>query len=260
MKKYLLVFAISIQDIFEYRFNFMVHTFKYAFMVILTAMVWLAVLKENPNMGYNMNETIVYFVYAAILYSFSSFHTWYLENDIKLGTLSKYLLKPLSTFKYYFSYQIANATIETIIKILAFIPILYFLHLLPTISLKNLGFFLIFLPLIFFFSFTMFFLISSLTFWLTEVWSIRWALTIFFRFLSGMMIPLSFFPTIFQKISFYLPFQHLVFTPIRIMQNALSTTHIIQSFCILLLWSIVLTIVRKIVWQRGVHSYDGTGI
>lgn len=260
MKKYWHVFALSLQDVFEYRFNFFVHTFKYAVMVILTAMVWLAVMKENPNLGYSINETITYFVFAAILYSFSSFHTWYIEEDIKLGMLSKYLLKPISPFLYYFSHQSANAVIETVVKMGVFLPILWGLGFLPSIQLQNTLMFFFFLPFIFFFSFSLFTLISSWSFWFTDVFAIRWSLTIIFRLLSGMMVPLSFFPSSVQQILFYLPFQHLVFTPIRLMQNALSIRTAFVSLGILIAWTVVFSAIRIAVWKKGSDSYEGTGI
>lgn len=260
MKKYWLVFAISIQEVFEYRFNFFVHTFKYATMVIMTAMVWLAVIRTNPSVGYTITETITYFVYAAILYSFSSFHTWYIEEDIKMGMLSKYLLKPISPFLYYFSSQSAHAVIETIIKMGVFLPILYTLGFLPSFQIINALLFLVYLPFVFFFSFTIFSLISSMSFWLTDVYAIRWSLTVIFRLLSGMMVPLSFFPENFQRILYFLPFQHLVFTPIRLMQNALTLGQGIDSLKILILWTVFLSAIRIWIWNRGAHSYESAGI
>jgi len=140
------------------------------------------------------------------------------------------------------------------------LPILNWLGFLPEFFLNSTILFILFLPIIFFCSFTLFSLISSFSFWFTEVYSIRWSLTVTFRFLSGMMVPIDFFPEFFQKILFYLPFQHLVFTPIRLMQNAISLQKGLESLMILIIWTVFLSVVRSFIWKKGASSYESTGI
>ena len=93
MKKYLLAIRITAQEVLEYRFNFTIHVLKYSLAVSMMALVWLAIQTETNIEGLTPESTVRYFFFAAILYGLSNFHTWYIEEDIKEGRLSKYITK-----------------------------------------------------------------------------------------------------------------------------------------------------------------------
>lgn len=259
MEKYILVFRQAIQDTVEYRFDFFMHTIKYALMVLVMALIWLTVEKEG-HLAFSKQETVSYFAFSAALYSLSNFHTVYIEEDIQFGKLSKFLVKPLSPKLYYFSFAAAPAFVETLLKFIVIVPLLLLFGFSFSISIPNLLLFLLFLPVVFIFSFIFFSIISFSAFWITEAYAVRWSLNIFLRLSSGILVPISFFPHYYQKISFYLPFQHLAFTPIQIIQGTIPETQAIQALFILLFWSIVLLLVQKMVWKKGLLAYEGVGI
>lgn len=260
MQKYWLIFRLSILDLFEYRFDFVMHTAKYAFMVLMMSLVWLAVQKAQGLPASAGRELIAYFILAAILYSLSNFHTYYIEEDIKLGQLSKFLLKPVSYFYYYLVFQLGHVVMETILKLSVLGLVLVVWGFSFQFSLPILGLVLAFLPVVFWCAFNLFSIVSLLTFWLTEAWALRWALSIIFRLLSGMLVPISFFPEFWQQTLYFLPFEHFAYTPIQLLQNKLSFTAGLQALLILVSWTIVLHAVRTLIWRRGIKSYEGTGI
>ena len=103
MKKYVLVARLAIQDVFEYKFDFLLQSSKYAIMVLLMMLVWQAV-ERNGSPGFLTQQEIVsYFVLSAMIYTLSNFHPWYIEEDVRMGYLAKYLVKPVSPTLYYFS-------------------------------------------------------------------------------------------------------------------------------------------------------------
>lgn len=259
MRKYLKVTQLAVLDLFQYRFDFIVHTSKYALMVMMMALVWIAVQKESQSLSMNLPETVTYFVLAAMLYSLSNFHTTYIEEDIKLGLYSKYLLKPISAFKYYFSFEFGFALFETLAKSLVMIPLLMYMGWLVPLPVGNLLLALLFLPVIFIFAFNQFSLISGLSFWITESYAIRWSLTIIFRFLAGFFVPISFFPPITQRVFFWLPFQHLLYTPVQLISGKLPLSTAAMSFMVLGGWTLVLVWLRLFVWRKGELRYDSTG-
>ena len=260
MIKYLVVFKLAAQDVLEYKLDFFLSMTKYALMILMMSFVWGAVEKEG-NLGiFTQSENVRYFFFAAILYSVSNFHPWYVEEDIKFGFLSKYLVKPISPNLYYIFYELARTCIETIVKFGIFVPLLYILKLQFSTSLTNILLFFLFFPFIFLFSFQALTIVSTLSFWITEAYAIRWGVTIIFRFLAGLLVPMVYFPLFFQKISFWLPFQHLAFTPIQIVQGKVSIQYSLIGLIVLISWTIVISIMKKILWQKGIHEYEGTGI
>jgi ABC-2 type transport system permease protein len=260
MGKYWLVFKLSVQDIFQYRLDFLIHSAKYASMVLLMTIVWLAVQEESGKQLMTRTDTISYFAFAAILYSLSSFHTWYIEEDIKLGGLTKYLVKPIQPFLYYFTHEGANAVCETLLKAIIMIPILGLMGLLPLVDGLRLFIFMLFLPLAFIYSFHQFFVISICAFCLQEIHAVRWSLMIVFRFLAGILVPLTFFPQVVQRIIIWLPFPHLAFTPIQLLRGNIPINQGINGLLILMAWTILMRCVGVYFWNKGTHSYESTGI
>ncbi len=150
--KYTLVFKLAAQNVFQYRFDFILHTLKYAMMVLMMALVWLAVGREAP-LALSQNQTVTYFFLSAILYSLSNFHTIYIEDDIRVGGLTKYLVKPISPFLYYFVFEAAPATIETILKWVTMAPLLFLLGYPLQLTWWQCAWLAVFAPLIFSFAF-----------------------------------------------------------------------------------------------------------
>lgn len=260
MKKYFLVFKIGIQDILVYKLDFFLHTAKYSLMIILMSLVWLAVQREGGDQTFNSSQTVTYFFFSAILYSLSNFHPWFIEHDIRLGNLSKFLVKPVSETMYYFSFLASNAVFETLIKSLVFIPLLFVFNISISFQLVNILLFLIFLPIIFICSYFLLTSISTLAFWITEAYAIRWGFSIIFRFLAGALVPLVYFPEAIQRISFYLPFQHFIFTPVQVITNQMSIEKGVQALSILICWTVAITLFRNTLWSKGLKQYEGTGI
>lgn len=259
MKKYLLVAKLAFQDILIYRLDFFIHVFKYGFAVSMMTFIWLAVQESGNVPGMTPKSTVIYFTYAAILYGVSNFHTWYVEYDIKQGVLSKYLLKPVSTFKYYLFYQSAAVLADILIKIIVLLPILTWLGYSVWISTPHVLLFIMFLPLIYFFSFCFQFAMATLAFWVTESYSLRWTSMIISRFLAGIFIPLHLFPKWYQQFSFLLPFPHLVYTQIQLLEGKLPLTAGIQAWFILLFWSGGAWLFKEWLWRKGTHSYEAVG-
>jgi len=260
MKKYLLVIKITAQEILQYRFNFLIHVLKYALSISMMALVWLAVQAETNIEGLTPESTVRYFFFAAILYGLSNFHTWYVEEDIKQGRLSKYLTKPYNYYLFGFTNQLTYTATELIIKLLVMIPLLEFFGFNFTPSLAQIIFFVFYMPLIYVFSFLTQFTVASMSFWLKDAYSLRWVSLSISRFLAGIIIPLNLLPEKFLNFSFFLPFQHLAYTPIQVIQGNVSLQYASQGMLILSFWIAIAWIIKEKTWQKGVHSYEAIGI
>lgn len=260
MGKYFLVLKLAVQDLFTYKFDFFLSMMKYAIMVFLMTIVWLNVEKNGHVGAFNTQETISYFVMSAMLYSLSNFHPWYVEDDIRYGYLSKYLVKPVTPMLYYFFFELAKVGLETISKMIVFLSILFWLKLLPNFSLLNVGILLAYCPFIFIFAFQWLVIISQLSFWMTESYAIRWAVTLFTRLMSGILLPIVYLPEQVQKIFYFLPFEHLAFTPINFMLGKISLSVLGHAFSVLLVWIVIISLFRQWMWRKGLKSYEGTGI
>jgi len=260
MHKYGLIFKLSLLDIFQYRVDFFLHTLKYATMILMMAFVWTAVGRDNPSFGFNQNQIVSYFFFAAMLYSLSNFHPVYIEEDIKLGALSRFLLKPLSPYLFYLSHEAANAVLETFLKVVVMLPLLHLSGLSVVAGLPQVLVIILYLPVIFIFAFDLLTLISTLTFWLNEAWALRWSLTIIFRLLSGILVPISLFPVFLQPLLMWLPFPYLAFIPIQLLLNNISLETGLRGLGLLGCWTVGLHLFRLWLWKQGIKKYESVGI
>ncbi len=260
MSVYGLITKIAIQDTLEYRVNFLLSTIKYSLMIVFTALVWLAVEQSNPAASYTRAETITYFVGAAILYTLSNFHPYEIEVDIKQGGLSRFLVKPISPHWFYVVKIGAESGLATLLKAVSFVPLAYMFGFSFHAESLQLALFSLYIPLIFYVSFLLLSSISVCAFWFTEIFAVRWGLTVLFRFLSGLLLPFDYFPEWAQSILILTPFPHLASTPIRLLQGALTVQESLIGLCTLALWGVVLHIGNQWLWRMGIQEYEGTGI
>ena len=227
---------------------------------MLLALLWLAVAHETPAAHIQPQAILNYYIFAAILYGLSNFHTDNIEEDIRLGNISKFLVKPISPFWYYAINMATEAFAEFVTKIVVMIPIAMALGLQLQIDLSHTLLFLIYVPIIFFGMFTLYFTLSTLAFWIQAVDSLRMSVMFVFRFLSGVFVSVSFMPQWYQNISMYLPFQQVAFSPIQIITNQMSLENGVVNLGILILWMSVFGAGCHLLWQRATHSYEANGI
>jgi ABC-type uncharacterized transport system permease subunit len=127
VNKYWLTLKIAFQDLLEYRFDLFMRTFRYTASIILLVFLWLAVAKESTFTFLDPRKIVTYYLFSAIIYGLSNFHTLQVEEDIRLGYISKYLVKPISPYGTYFLSLFTQAAAEVVIKLALLIPIALFL-------------------------------------------------------------------------------------------------------------------------------------
>src|SRR5258708_23909508 len=127
----------------------MTRAFRYALNIILISYVWLAAATESHS-AIDANQIISYYFFTAMLYSLSNFHTDYIEEDIRLGYISKFFVKPIQPFWYYFIFQGSTALLETALKVVVMFPLMWLLGLKVSFTIINVILFFVSLPLIFF--------------------------------------------------------------------------------------------------------------
>ena len=72
--------------------------------------------------------------------------------------------------------------------------------------------------------------------------------------LSGMLIPISFFPLWAQKIVNFFPFSSTIYTPSMIFLGKINGNNIISSLALQMLWIIILFIISKWMWKKLIKS------
>jgi ABC-2 type transport system permease protein len=260
MKKYWISFKLALLSLLEYRFDLLMHSFRYATTILLLLMLWLAIARSNPESAINTTQLTQYYLIAAIIYGLSNFHTDRMERDIQLGHLSQFLVKPFSPFWHYGLHHWSQIVLELLIKSTLLLPFFFLTAGGEMISLPQLLLFLAFLPMIYLTMYSLYFMVSALAFWFQAIDSIRMSVMFTFRFLSGIFVPLSFFPEWWQSLAWWLPFPQVAFTPIQVMTGELSLTQGLQGLFILVGWSVLIQLCSRLIWHQATHAYEANGL
>jgi len=209
-------FQRSIAYKLEY-YTGLANAFLYIF--IFTS-VWRTVANESPNsLGVWTGDSLVNYAILSTLIKVSyGRNEYFLINKIKSGDIAYDILKPYSIPLMYISDSLGVSVFQIFARA---IPLLifsiFFFGVVPEISIITL---LQFIP-VYLFSFIIFlsfgFLISSLAFFFTEVFSFMIFYGALVTLLSGAVIPISMFPETYLKMISWTPFPYLYYYPTSIL-------------------------------------------
>lgn len=213
--QYLKFISMSFQRSLAYRVEYFTSILNAFLYIFIFTSVWKALLPEGTLMnGLSRNDMIAYAVLSTLIKASMGRNESLISSRVKTGEIAVDLMKPYSLPLMYFS-DTLGATLFQMISRSA--PLLIFSVLFFDIKLPVDGTILMkFIPvylLSFCIFFLMLFLISSISFFIVEifpVWVFFWALI---TLASGAIIPLDFFPESFANLLKYTPFPYLYYYP-----------------------------------------------
>jgi ABC-2 type transport system permease protein len=183
---------------------------------------------------------------------------WEFEQEVVQGKLSPRLLQPIDPVWHHFLSHIAErfARFPFIIGL-----VLLFFSLYPqAFWIPNFTTILIFI-LIIFVAFCLRFLIQytlALTaFWIERASALENIWLLPYSFLSGIIAPLEMFPPTLREIILWTPFPYLVHFPASVLVG--TTTDIGRGLLVMLGWGIVIFVLNRWLWRKGLRQYSGMG-
>jgi len=200
-----------------------------------------------------------YFLSAFIVRQFSV--VWVVfsfEEDSLSGRLSPYLLQPLHPlFRYLASHLAEQATrlpFALAIAITFFIlnPSSFWLPSLPQFFLAYLS-----THLAFSIAFLLQSLVAALCFWTERSSALERLIFVPYLFLSGLLVPLTAFPSNVLKVAMLTPFPYLINFPAKILSG--MPVDIFNGFFTQILWISILIPAVNILWKLGVKRYTAMG-
>ncbi len=265
MKKYLSVFNISFQQEFVYRLNFIMWRVRNILQIFLIFFLWDTIFSQPGRVvfGYDRAKILTYVFGLAIVRAIvTSSRIIDVAGEISDGTLSNYLLKPVSYFKYWFTRDIASKALNLIFAVFE-ITVLYFILKPPFFLQSNPFILVLFLVslvegiLIYFF---LLFIFDMFAMWYPEqAWAPIFFLYIFVEFLGGGLFPLDILPAVIQKALYLTPFPYIYFMPLQAYLGKLGTAVSLQGVLVAGIWIIILAITLRKLWQAGLMVYKSEG-
>lgn len=265
MRKYWQIFKISWQNALVYRFNLVMFQIRILVSFLGIYWLWLAVFSQYLIIGsYDRPAILSYLLLAwflrSLVFSNVSFNACV---EIANGDLNNYLLKPMGYLTNWLARDWADKILNLILFSGELALSLWAFRLsfpLPEHPGQGLVFFLAALlaaVLYFFFSF----LVSAFAFWYPEHdgWPLRFLMLMLLEFMVGTVFPLDILPPALLGLFKWLPFYYFIFYPTQVYLGRLSVGEILSGGLILSAWLVVMIVLAKLAWRKGLAVYGAYG-
>lgn len=262
------VFALELKKLSSYRVDFWLRLVCAALVRIgLGYYLWSAIFADsNSNAGanfggMNLAQIIHYYVCASFISNIvlSGFGTT--ATEIYEGTLTRYLLYPVSFFQYRVSVQLAYWLLCVFQLLLALSLLAIFdsqSYPLPGVMLLSGTLLCCFLASYLYL--IMQAILEFMSFWIEGIWGLMISLYFIINFFGGGVLPVQLFPKWAVRILEYSPFPWMISFPVEVLAERVTAARFIFAISIMLGWCLLLSLIARIIWQKGLRRYSSVGI
>lgn len=264
--KYFRVFWAEWKKIKEYKLDFFLALVRIPIHVLLLLLVWTTVFEKTESTalaGMTFPAFAMYIVLARLMSHCQ--RPWelyeFMLDYIRTGKIALYLARPLYFSIFFFSRAIAASVFQLIVVLVVVIAGSILRLLGMNFFFPHSSYFLLFV-LSFFLAIVLgvciYYCISLAMLWVGDVWSV-WHIWDGVQVLfSGEVIPLT-ISAGFYTIASFLPFKHLVFTPVFIYLEKFSIGEALAQIGIQCAWIMFFAVLAHIILLRGLKKLDVQG-
>lgn len=257
--KYFAFSKAGILSGFAYKFSALGWLLGDIISLVILFFLWQAIYKNSPNdviNGMTFKEMIAYLIYARIATSlvFSTISFWIIGEDIYEGNIAISLIRPMS-----YRYRLLASSFGNYLAsaILMFIPLFIMSVILLNLTLGiefpgfiNLLLFLLSTIFSFIIADSINFLIGEISIFTNALFGLMIIKNITLAFLSGSLLPSSYFPNWLNEILRFLPFQSMIEKPIMIYLGKMNGEEIIMTFLTQIMWVFILSLLCNLSFNK----------
>ncbi len=262
MNKYWQILKVSFINRLDYHQELFMSLFIGVIIFIGQAVFWLAVFdkKEVVN-GFTFFQILQYYLFARIVSEIIDSKVGFKISDLVIsGQVSNLLLRPINVPTWLFFQEVGQILIDLLVKtgvyILGFVFLLGPLH----VQLKNIPLFLVSIIFSLAISFSLFLLAGCFAFWTDNATAMNYALRRIILFLAGGLVPIAFFPSLFQKILQFLPFYYMFNLPVKLLSNSVGQSEIFTGITVQIFWIITLWFIAKRIFSFAIKKNESVGL
>lgn len=265
MQKYKTAFLVGVSNSMEFRFDFFMNLLSTVFPIVMQVFIWVSMYSGSGGdalYGYTFPQMIMYVVVAGAVSKFTATRVEYTVNeDIHSGGIAKYLVSPVNYIGFRLCDAVGNkfsAMVTMIFLTFAALGVLFF-AVDFRVSPAAVALFFPSLILAAILNFFLFFCLSMLAFWLTEIGNFFQAMSVVIMVMSGGVFPVSVFGSTYEAIAKYIPLTYTVNYPIQILAGTVPAEEAVRVLGIQLVWILILAAVARIAWACGLKKYVAVG-
>jgi ABC-2 type transport system permease protein len=258
LKIYREFIRIGFVNILAFRLRYYTGIITYLINVTVYYFIWRAVFANATGSiaGFSLPQILTYVSVGWILRSFY-WNTIDQEMAYEVidGKIAMDFIKPVSVQWMWLAramgesaFRLILLTAPTAIVVTLLFPVL------PPASKLNFALFLVAAAGSFFIMGALNFIIGTCAIPLTSILALIRAKFWLIELLSGLLIPLNFFPRSIQILSSLLPFEHIAYTPLQIYLGRLTLAESLRLLALEYFWVVALLFLGHLWWIRATRK------
>ena len=248
------------QDTMADRLEFLMEVVGYmAVPACVQLVLWYALFKvggKDTIAGQTFQDFVAY-TFTSILFTQvrGGNHDFELQDMIRSGSLSQYLLRPVNVIEFVYIRGISGKVLITLMCFLIGFTVMPFFgfnpfRLIGSMAMAFLGNMI---------HYQMGAALAALAFKWEEAYSVLMVKNMVVDLLSGELIPLNLFPEHLSWIWKSTPFYLYVYGPTSFALGRWTVLEFFQNFSIGVLWLMAFTALTQFLWKRGIRNYLALG-
>jgi ABC-2 type transport system permease protein len=260
VKKYLTIARAEWLDAFQNYQEVLLWIIIEIIPILVMGSLWLSAGKLFSSQ--KISYLVTYYILVFIINRLTGFYfEQKMQDEIREGTFSRYLTKPISVQKYLIWDNLGGKSFNSLFLLLPiviiFISLFHQYVFLP--RAVNFLLFLLSLIVVYFIQFFLSLLVASCSFFIEQAFAINHLHWMLDAAAGGYMLPLAFYPLFLKNIFSVLPFAFVYTSPILIFTGQLSWSGSLLQIFFSIIWAVVLYFISSWVWQIGVKKYSAVG-
>jgi len=262
MGKYFVFFKNSISESLIYRTSVFLVFFSQLISTAVFIFLWSAIYREGGQIGnYTLEGLVQYFVLVGFL-NFTILGvdvSWRVSEDIRLGNVTNYILKPISYYKTMLFVTLGKSCFNFVLIALVIVPLAFFGGYLNDFSFGMTRVLAVAfsLAIAFLLFMTFSFIVGLFAFWVGDGRGFNYGMKLVMSFFSGSIIPLNLLPDYMMSVNDFLPFKSIAWVPISLMTGKIEPEW--QIYLPGVIWMMILFLAVKFIYNQALKQYEGLG-
>ncbi len=251
---------VGVAETVAYRAEFLVWILTTTLPLVMLGL-WTKVAEEKPFAGYTAAGFTAYYLSNLIVRNLTgSWVAWQVSEEIRLGSMSMRLLRPLHPMIAFAMSHLAAVPFRSVVALpVAIILLVSSGASALTTEPLQLALLVPSLVLAWLITFTTMFMLGCFAFFMTKSMSLMNLYFLLFSLLSGYLLPIPLLPWWIREPAEVLPFRFMLSAPIELMTLSLSLTEILSLLAGQLAWAVAMMLLALWTFRAGVRRFEAVG-
>ena len=265
MSKYWAVVKHCFKIQIVYRYEVIMNLVEIIGRILFAWLLWNAVFAGREKVGgFTLMTMLFYYVLSSFLSSIdiSSGVSGEISSRIRDGTFSRFMVIPTNTQGHFIAQNIGTSAFYALFAsiVVGLCALIFKVSPLFTANFAKIICALGIIPLGLIFMVCFHFFIGILAFKFQDIGFFLRVQGAILEFVTGGVVPLILLPNNIMRVMRFIPFIHVVNTPVMLLMGRISLGEGFFGFITLVVWTTIMVIISQIMFKRLRIKYDGVGI